>query len=232
MKWITKRLTVLILMTIFISSSVEAASFNIQQLERLAEQFAKEQVSVPANGRVEVIVSKQDSRTQIPDCEQPLNISRTHPNKPGKNINVKIICADTPPWRQYIPVRIKYLSPVFTAKIQLEKGTTIDKNKITLKYIDALYLRGSYFTLDEQLIGAKVKNRITSGSPISSKQICVVCKGELITLTVKSAGLKLKTEGIALTNGTLGEQIKVKNKRSNRIVFGRVSSVGNVQINL
>jgi len=229
-----KNTNALIIFILMISTCppVSAKKYSIKQLEQLTQEFVSKQVSTPDGVKLEIQVSKQDPRTKLPDCSNKLLFTSNAEHKPGKNVTVKVMCPDNPSWRQYIPVRVKFLSLVFAAKTQLEKGTTIEQDKIKKQYIDSLYLRGSHFSNKKDLLGAKVKQRVNAGSPISAKQICIVCKNELVTLSVRSAGLELKTQGIAQSNGTIGQQVRVRNKHSKKIVYGRVLGIGKVQINL
>jgi len=42
----------------------------------------------------------------------------------------------------------------------------------------------------------------------------------------------IKTAGVALTNGSQGEQVKIKNTKSGRVINARVQAVNKVVINL
>ncbi|TNF13666.1 MAG: flagella basal body P-ring formation protein FlgA, partial [Vibrionaceae bacterium] len=43
-------------------------------------------------------------------------------------------------------------------------------------------------------------------------------------------GMSITTKGTALSDGTFGEQIKVKNDKSNRIIDAQVSGIGEVTV--
>ncbi|MBN8115235.1 flagella basal body P-ring formation protein FlgA, partial [Vibrio vulnificus] len=44
------------------------------------------------------------------------------------------------------------------------------------------------------------------------------------------SGMSITTKGTAMSDGVVGEQIKVKNDKSNRIIDAQVSGVGEVTV--
>ena len=63
-------------------------------------------------------------------------------------------------------------------------------------------------------------------------QVCRVCKGENVTCYASLRGLRIKTTGIALEDGTLDELVRVKNKKSGKVLNARVDGVESVQVNI
>jgi flagella basal body P-ring formation protein FlgA len=59
----------------------------------------------------------------------------------------------------------------------------------------------------------------------------MVCKGDIISIFAKTSTLTIKTQGVALKDGNLGEQIQVKNQKSGKIVSGRVKDVDSIEVN-
>ena len=49
-------------------------------------------------------------------------------------------------------------------------------------------------------------------------------------MSLQTGSMSLQTVGQALTDGGLGERIRVKNIDSGKIVFGEVTAVGTVRI--
>jgi flagellar basal body P-ring formation protein FlgA len=58
-----------------------------------------------------------------------------------------------------------------------------------------------------------------------------VCKGDRIVIGAGSANMQVKTNGIALEDGKLGESIRVKNARSNKDLVAQVVSTSEVKVN-
>ena len=60
----------------------------------------------------------------------------------------------------------------------------------------------------------------------------MVCKGDAINIYASTKGLQIKTTGVALEDGTLGEQILVENKKTGKVLNARVDGVESVQVNI
>lgn len=67
---------------------------------------------------------------------------------------------------------------------------------------------------------------------INLQHICMVCKGDLVTIFAKTGTLTIKTTGFALQDGNVGEQIRVKNQKSGKTISARVQDVKSVAVNL
>ncbi len=53
-----------------------------------------------------------------------------------------------------------------------------------------------------------------------------------LTIYASLRGLRIKTTGIALEDGTLDELVRVKNKKSGKVLNARVDGVESVQVNI
>ncbi|MEW6983198.1 flagellar basal body P-ring formation chaperone FlgA [Colwelliaceae bacterium 6471] len=200
-------------------------------IEAFAKSSVEDSIVLPSKGKMEITVSSIDPRINIQPCNSPLqaNIPENHN---GRNVNVKINCEDSTSWQLYIPVRIHTMLPVLVASMGIDKGTVLDSSNMTIEYLDQNMIRGEIIDEIELISGARAKRKISNGSPISKSNICLVCKGESVTIMAKSKQLTIKTAGIALKDGSLGEQISVKNRRSGKTVIGRVEALNKVVINL
>ena len=69
-------------------------------------------------------------------------------------------------------------------------------------------------------------------SAIYSNNVCIVCKGEMVTILANSSSFQIKTNGTALSDGTVGEQVRIKNNRSGKVISARVKAINKVVINL
>jgi len=57
-------------------------------------------------------------------------------------------------------------------------------------------------------------------------QVCVVCKGDQVTLSAVNNHFQIKTMARALQDGNIGESIRLVNIRSGKTVVGKVDGVG------
>jgi flagella basal body P-ring formation protein FlgA len=59
-----------------------------------------------------------------------------------------------------------------------------------------------------------------------------VKKGERVTITAALSSINIKMSGKALSNGSIGEMIKVKNISSNKTIEAQVIRPGIVQVRM
>ena len=96
----------------------------------------------------------------------------------------------------------------------------------------AHFIRVQYLDDPAQLIGSRSKRNIREGMPVLLNQICMVCKGDSVNIFANIKGLRVKTTGVALEDGTLGEQVRVENKKTGKVLNARVDGVESVQVNI
>ncbi|MBB1471304.1 flagellar basal body P-ring formation protein FlgA, partial [Pseudoalteromonas sp. SG41-5] len=120
--------------------------------------------------------------------------------------------------------------PVIIATENLSRGEVIEAHHLRLIMKPKHFVRAQYLQNQELLIGSRSKRNIRSGYLVALNQICMVCKGDNVTIFAIIRGLKIKTSGLALEDGTLGEQVKVKNAKSGKVLNARVDGVESVQV--
>ena len=208
-----------------------AMTFDRDYLYNFIESYVEKQINVPAQGKLNIEVSEIDPRISILPCLSPLsaNIPEKHN---GRNVNVKIVCPDEKPWQIFVPVRIQTIVPILVTRMLIAKGTLLDNTNIEIVFRDSSKVRGAILTDTQLVIGARTKRHLSQGSAITNKNTCFVCKGQPVNIIAKSDNFEIKSTGIALKDGSLGEIISVKNKKSGRIVQGQVNAINQVVINL
>ena len=200
-------------------------------VERFAESFLIEKFPSTEEEKIHVLVSKLDPRITIKPCETTLVASL--PEKSNtRNVNIKISCNESTPWKIYLSAKIEITRAILIAKETINKGDTLGENNVERAFLAVNRIRGHKVTDKNIIIGAKAKRRITKGKAISKSNICLICKGDTVTIIASSANFNIKTQGVALSSGNIDDQIRVRNIRSNKVITPRVKSHTNVVINL
>jgi flagella basal body P-ring formation protein FlgA len=208
-----------------------ATTFDRDYLQNFVKTALENSITAPEQGKLIVEVSKLDPRISFKPCLTSLtaNIPEKHN---GRNVNVKIVCADDNPWQIFIPARIQIITPILVARSRLAKGSIVDESTIEIVYRDSAQIRSGSLNDVNIVKGARLKRNVSKGAAITNSNICFVCKGQQVTLIAQSDSFQIKTTGTSLKDGRLGEQISVKNNKSGRIVYGQVSAINQVLINL
>ncbi len=223
-------LTLISVFTLF-SAFGQTKILDRDDIARFAEAEVKKQITVPINGKISITANPIDPRIKIKSCHNPLTANI--PEKTTRrNVNVKISCTDSTPWHIYIIVKVSVSIPIVVTITPISKGAILDDSNIALIYRDKAKIRGILFTDTTEVYGSKSKKKLSQGYALTRKDICMVCKGERVTIIARTAHLTIKTAGIALSNGNLGDQIRVKNRDSGKIVTAQVNAINRVVINL
>ncbi|SGY92244.1 Flagella basal body P ring formation protein FlgA [Moritella viscosa] len=208
-----------------------ATTDQYQVIEEFAESFIKAQLPSSQNERVSIEVTKIDRRIAVTQCEGNISAALVGNKSLQRSATVKISCDSTDNWQLYVPLKIIRLVPVVISNRPLSKGSLLAKNNTKIEYMNRVLLRSGYISDLAFVNRARLKRPLSAEQIISTRDICLVCKGESVTITSSVGNLTVKTDGVALANGILDEKIKVRNSKSKRTVSGIVQAAGTIQIN-
>lgn len=206
------------------------ASEVTDYLQEQAQTFVLDQLDVPLDAQAEVTAGTIDERLPLNHCEEGLTISLPAKMEIRRNTTVYLKCEGDKPWDLYLPVRVSIQKPYVTVAAPVAKGDILSESMLTLAYQDQTLIRGDYLTDPSALIGVRSKRELKPGQPIRLTQVCVVCKGDQVTLSAENSSMQIKTMARALQDGSFGDMIRLVNIRSGRAVQGQVSAVGSVVV--
>jgi len=228
------KLKIFIIFSLFLasqSSMVHGQTLDREQLQDFVKLFLEENLVTPAQGKMTIKVSSIDPRIILKPCLSPL-VANIPENHNGRNVNIKINCNDSTPWHLFIPTRIQMVVPVVVANGIISKGSRVDETNTAIEFRDTRRIRGEILDDINTVIGTRAKRKLSTGAILTRKNICFVCKGSHVTIIAKSKDFMIKTAGVALKDGAIGEQIRIRNEKSGRTVRGRVTAINEVVINL
>lgn len=214
----------------FCSLSHAMASEVTQYLQEQAQAFVLDQLDVPLDAQAEVQAASIDERLPLNRCEDGLTISLPARMEIRRNTTVYLKCEGAAPWDLYLPVRVSIQKPYVTVAAPVAKGDILSEAMLTLAYQDQTLIRGDYLSDPAPLIGVRSKRELKPGQPIRLTQVCVVCKGDQVTLSAENSSMQIKTMARALQDGSFGDMIRLVNIRSGRPVQGKVTAVGTVVV--
>ena len=107
-------------------------------------------------------------------------------------------------------------------QVKLNEGTRIEINALPL---------------DARLKSRKCSSPLlfsSNATPPFNRQVTVrvKCEGDNVTIYATTRTLTIKTTGVALQDGNIGEQIRVKNQKSGKTISARVKDVESVEVNI
>lgn len=210
----------------FVHSATES---QIEQIRTAAEQHILSTVEQPAGGNLSVNAANIDPRIKATDCPESLDTSASSTSSTRSNINVLVECP-VDDWKVYVPVRISASVPMIVSTRQLGRGEIISASDVTTSMIELQRFRKDGFSNMDQVIGSKLKRNVRLGDVVERNDVCVVCRNEKVTIKAVKSGMTITTQGTALQDGSAGDQVRVKNDKSQRIIEGIVTGIAEITI--
>ncbi|WP_029299800.1 MULTISPECIES: flagellar basal body P-ring formation chaperone FlgA [Aeromonas] len=199
-------------------------------MQEKAQDFVLGQLDVPLDAQVQVQAASIDERLPLSRCDEHLSITLPAKMEIRRNTTVYLTCEEEKPWDLYLPVRVSIQKPYVTVSTPVAKGDILSQSVLTQAYQDQTLIRGDYLSDTTALIGVRSKRELKPGQPIRLSQVCVVCKGDQVTLSAENSSMQIKTMARALQDGSFGDMIRLVNIRSGKTVQGKVNAVGSVVV--
>lgn len=216
---------------VLISGHVGANSYSMSDLTTHTANWLEQQKFDSGPGQFKIQVHPLDERLADKTCDQPLQLSLVNGQLQRQN-TVRIYCSDPNDWQLFVPARISiYVSAVAVSR-QLPAGSYLSSDMLVQTDTELLQSRGAIIDEAKLIVGARTKRALNSGQILTQNDLCLVCKGDVVTIKGVSNGLSVTTQATALQDGTLGDEVKVQNLQSKRIVTAQIIAVKRVEINL
>lgn len=206
--------------------SAQAISFSPEQLTAQTQDWLQQQEQIPQGAQSQL--SSLDTRLGTKECDSALQFSFAGPV--SHQATVQIRCESPKVWQLFVSARFTQQAQAVLSLRNISLGSLITADMLTLGQADLRLARGSFIQNPALVLGAKVKRSLSAGQVVTLQDLCLVCKGDLVTISGLNNGLEVKTVGIAQMDGILGDQIQVTNRQSNRTVFAEVVAVKKVAI--
>ena len=223
------RVISIIFVMLSINSSYAEQIQSLSQIVTVAKQYAYEQLAGGSEvDNIRVTSGELDPRLRLARCESEL-VAFTPPGSKGRgNTTVGIRCDSPKPWSLYVPVRISIFEEVIITTQPIRRGQLIMEDSLKVEEIDISQTRGQPFSVLNDVIGSKAKNNLNAGTIVHSDNICLVCKGDKVTITAAANQIAVAMSGIALSGGSQGDSIRVQNSSSKRIIEAKIVSSSTV----
>ncbi|WP_413701498.1 flagellar basal body P-ring formation chaperone FlgA [Psychromonas sp. KJ10-10] len=204
-----------------------------KELENFAQALVLEKYhslyQLQENEKLQLKVAPLDKRVNYPKCETGL-VGEIVNDKIKLTTSVKVTCSDEKQWINYIRVKVSVLQKIVVVNDSLSKGQVITPDNIKLIYMDKSQIRNGGFDSLDGLYGVRLKRNLTANKVIKDRDVCYVCKGDKVTINALKTGLAITASGIALHDANIGNTVRVKNSRTQRIVVGTVSGLKRINV--
>jgi len=144
-------------------------------------------------------------------------------------------CPGPAPWKVYLTARYRILAPVVVFTRSLPKGETLGKEHLAVAERDITPLQNDYLTKTASALGHRLRQPVARGAPVRQRSLrtpLAVHRGQRVRIVAQAGGLAVSMDGIALADGTLGQLVKVRNRRSRKTLEAVVGGPGLVRVQL
>ncbi|MGD8177324.1 flagellar basal body P-ring formation chaperone FlgA [Marinimicrobium sp. ARAG 43.8] len=190
---------------------------------------------VPGIERTRVAVEPLDRRLRLAPCEQPLEFRLSDEERRGGNLTVHTRCPGPTAWALYVPAQIAVYRQVAVAAKALGRGHRITAADVALEVRNTGQLRQGFVAQAETVTGKELRRPLSAGEPMRLsilQEPTVIERGDQVRLRANVGTIMVDTTGTALGSGRVGDQIRVRNDRSERVVRGRITAPGTVEVQL
>jgi flagellar basal body P-ring formation protein FlgA len=204
-----------------------------QELRQSIEVFLQNKFKVRPDEELKISVGYLDSRLKLTHCQSEL-MPFVPQGVPDSEISaVGVRCNDAKPWTIYVPVNIKVLGVVLVSTRNIVKGETIQETDLELAKRNRSQLLYSAFKDKELVVGQVANQNITLGTTFTQRMVempTVISKGQQVAIFTRANRVYVEVKGIAQENGYVNKVIPVMNLSSKKVMQGRVTGPGKVEI--
>lgn len=230
------------LLVLFLSSISWAAGEDegIQSLlmiQNTIESYMLNQLAGTTEGKVSVSAAKIDSRLKLKACaEDKLEVFNPYQSSLLNTNTMGIRCVqDSNHWKLFVPINVEVLKTVLLSKQALKRGTALNEDNFYPAEMNAQKLKQGFFTNPKELLGLVCKKDIPPDTPLNPYNVelaKVVLKGQEVSISASRGSLSVNMKGTALSDGCIGDVIKVKNTSSKKIIEAQVLGDQKVKVTL
>ncbi len=218
---------------LLIGSPAKAESYqSLESIEQLLKSFLNAQLA-KMHKQYHYQLSPLDSRLTLPTCPQkPEAFSPRGRLNAGRN-TIGLRCNKGKHWTIYSSVTIKLYQPVLVLTRPINRGEILTSRDIALQKMDLGSLHQGYLNNPNTILNKQAKRNLARGAVLTKQQFeapDLVKRGETVKIQAINPHFQISMNGIALMNGKKGQNIRVKNMRSKRIIQARVTQPGLVTI--
>lgn len=205
---------------------------SIKQLltNKVRQQARVEFYSTLPDEAIRIEFTSMNRHLQLQSCESPLTV-KILSHQLQSRTSAKVNCETK--WSLIISMRIEVNVPVILSSQPIAKGQVISDTLIRMDQRNVLTSAGHYFTKKKSVLGLEARRSIRAGTLLRKPLLQaarVINKGDVILLSAGSGDLRVSIQAEALSDGRIGDHIRVRNRATRKIIKAKVTTTGNAEI--
>lgn len=225
---------VLLPLIFFMGNTLEAREYHPHQdIIATAKQLLTESLrDIPDKV---ITLQPLDRRLAMKKCTQALHAFTPVGTKLIGKTTIGVRCRGDKPWKLFLTATITIYTHVIVANEHISRGQTIQTSNIKRLKKEISYMSRGYFTSMDQVVGKIARYAINMNDVILPTKISrpkLVKRGKEVVIQARAGSIIVKMRGTATADGALGDFIRVKNKRSRRLIQAKVIGDGLVEVTM
>ncbi len=217
------------------ASAPESTDWHpLADIQSTASAFVRDRAHKPGTTTT-VTAAELDYRLKLHRCGVALEAYLSPGARLSANTTVGVKCTSPRPWKLFVPVRVGVAANILVAARPLPAGTALTSDDLIVMERDLGTVHGGYLREGESIVGMVLKRRLAEGEPLRNELLKapnVVRRGQQVTIRSgsKEGPFNIRMSGTALSDGRIGQRIRVKNRSSGRTIEGVIQSSEVIQI--
>ncbi|MCJ8167778.1 flagellar basal body P-ring formation chaperone FlgA [Atopomonas sediminilitoris] len=209
-----------------------------EQIIGQAHAFLEEHVATyieaqADNPRADIQPIRVDPRLRLADCDKPLTIQQESQGSPIGRVTLSVRCSGSSPWRIFIPAEVHLYRAVVIMARPMARKSKVQPEDLVLRETEVSAVRQNYLTDLNQAAGQTLRrpvgiNEILTTSHLEPSKL--IRRGDRVVILATNGDFIVKMQGEALSDGAKGQQIRVRNVASGRIIRARVTGPNQVKV--
>ncbi len=224
-----KNLHILILLLLQNEAFAQTQSFDA--IHHAIKEFITAEFKISTDYRYQV--SQLDHRLKLPACSDKLQVFSVKGTlTPGRNA-LGVRCQKEKKWTVYTSVNIQAFKNILVLTRPVKRGELLGKHHLAFQKTDISQLHQGYMDDVKSVLNKQAKRNLARGTLLNNRLIAepaLVKRGERVRIQSGNAFFQISMSGIAMMNGTLGQNIKIRNINSKKIVQATVVKPGLVSV--
>lgn len=169
------------------------------------------------------------STQKLPVCTQDLQVNNLSP-RPAllSRQRYRIECA-APAWSVNVTSQADVSVRLLVARHTLERDQSLSADDVLARRQSVSKNRQGFYGRVADIEGLSAKRRIRTGQVLAPQLLgapLLVRRGQMVTIVATHDGIEAATQGEALSNGSAGDLIRVRNQSSEKIIETQVTGEG------
>ncbi|MCQ1057423.1 flagellar basal body P-ring formation protein FlgA [Photobacterium sp. ZSDE20] len=180
--------------------------------------------------QAEMLLRLPSGSHRMEKCASPLKIERTDRRRyPAGRLRFTVSCHQPTTWQLTVQADVSITVPVAFAVRTLRKDEIVTADDIVLKPTDIASINREFFATSQDFIGLRALRQIRRDQQLSPSHLSpayLVSAGDKVIIQADNGHFSANMSGIALEGGYSGQQIRVRNTSSGKVIKAAIAKPG------